>query len=180
MAGRKPFPVALAARWNRIHGEVTATTPSDEVALVPRWRAHVDAEARRLGVTIAWTATAMNAYAVASRKEIEISPIVSAFSYATARHELGHVARPCQPSHRRVTSDAALKKTVCVRCELAAWCWAQEDAQPGWTARMQECLAQSLPTYAEYATKAERQEIEELVSGIGFRRAQLARIRRTA
>ncbi|MGE3513231.1 MAG: hypothetical protein AB7N65_30595, partial [Vicinamibacterales bacterium] len=86
-----------------------------------QWRAHVDQLARQLGATIVWApeAAGVNAYAWTSLRRIEIAPITSAGLYATALHELGHVARACSTAtHRRVAVEGG---SVCVQCELDAW-----------------------------------------------------------
>jgi hypothetical protein len=176
--GRKPFPLDLAQRWNAIHAEATGTTPANEVALLPLWRRHADDIARELRAEVSWVRTnGVNAYAVPTARRIECAPITSAFGYAGFLHEAGHCAHPCAPAHRRVTSDKELKKTVCPACELIAWRWAIAHARPTWTAPMHRCLALSLPSYRRYGTQAEQHEIDELTSGIGFRRAQLARLK---
>ena len=178
--GGKGISVELAQAWSDTQIELAGTTPADEVALVPIWQRDVEQCARVLGVSIEWTATPMNAYSFGLAKRIETSPIVSGTSYASARHELGHQARPCQPAHSRITTDVKLKRSVCVRCELSAWAWAVDGARPQWTRRMHNCLSRALRTYHRYGTASEQRAIDEMTSGIGFRSAQLAHRKRTA
>ena len=175
--GRKGFPIELAQRWHDTRLELTNTTPPDEVALLPLWQRDIEQCARVLGVSIEWTATPMNAYSFGRGKRIEISKIVTATSYAKARHELGHQARPCQPTHRPVTTDAKLKRSVCVACELGAWQWAIDGACPQWTRRMHDCFSRSLRSYHRYGTPSEQRAIDDMASGLGFRHAQLAQAR---
>jgi hypothetical protein len=169
------LPLALAQQWQDVHCHLANVTPRDEVTLVPIWKAHVREVARHLQVAIEWAATPMNAYAWAKSRRIEVSPIITGADYATVLHELGHCAWPCEPTHAPVIIHEKLKKSCCVACELAAWQWAQRHARPGWTSRMHDCLSRSLTTYRTYGTAPEQRTIDEMVSPVGFRAAQLAR-----
>jgi hypothetical protein len=150
---------------------VLATQGIDEPR-ADRYRAHVSTLASRLGVRVlqevVWGAD--NAYA--SRKQITIEPIRSEWLYATALHELGHSANPCQPTHVRVPAED--KKTVCVRCEFNAWRWAQQNALD-WTREAHENQVKALTTYRKYATPDEARELDGMNSDIGYRRALMSR-----
>ena len=146
----------------------------DSIAVdVARWQRHANEYIRVRGVRISWAALpTTNAYAWPKLNQIESQPIVSAESYATFQHEKGHNEQPCQPTHARARIDE--KNTCCVRCEIDAWRFAQRDAID-WTESMHRVLAQSLGTYAPYATSTERDEILAISSQIGFLRNRLAR-----
>ena len=178
-AGRKAFPLQLATKWHLIHCEEAGVTPPDEVDLVPVWRQHAEETTRELGIAVEWVDIPgnVNAYAWPTLKRQECGPIRSSFGYASFRHEAGHNANPCKPTHRRVTTDE--KKTVCVRCELEAWRWAIAGARPRWTRGMHDCLAVSLPSYRQYATPEEVREIDGMASDLGFRYIQLEQLGRT-
>jgi hypothetical protein len=172
LLGQGRTPVSLARRFHRIRTE-RADGPE-----IPELRAQIDRWTRELGIHVRWTATpAVNAYAWQRTSEIEIAPIRSEAAFATAAHEIGHVACPCEPDHVRVPRKTRLG-TVCVACELAAWYWAipaVERTPHQWTREMHTNLADALPSYRDYATAPQQREIDELVSDLGFRRIQLHR-----
>ena len=82
-----------------------------------------------------WVKRADRAYALRERDgasdEVQIAPIRSAITYATALHEIGHILGRYQDSHRSMTR------------ERWAWQWARENAIV-WTAAMERCAVQSL------------------------------------
>lgn len=180
--GEAGIPVALAMEWNRVHAAQTGAISPVDAPFIDVWRRHVaEVESSHGILGIVAPTNGLNGYSWSKMKRAEYGPINSAFDYATWGHEVpGHVLHPCEPSHRRVTTDAKLKRSVCVACELIAWRAAIEAARPTWTRRMHDQLAVSLPTYREYATPAEQREIDLLVSDLGFRQTQLERIRRAS
>jgi len=171
---RGPIPVDVARLVHQIRVEQDGIVLSADQPFIARWRTHVEAEARQLGVTIEWEprCAGLNAYAWPTLKRAEFAPITSAGLYATALHEIGHVARPCEKTHTRVKTETG---TLCVQGEIDAWRWAIDRAQPTWTRPMHDRLAQALPSYRQYGTPSEQREIDELASGIGFHQIQLRR-----
>jgi hypothetical protein len=174
---RDEVPFALLEKWHTLHLELTGSAPADELAHLPLWQREIVRLARELQIHVSFAALpGVNAYAWATRKEIEIAPITSSHGYATALHECGHAAWPCDASHRRVAMGASSGKTCCVRCEVRAWEWAIAQAQPTWTKGMHRNLRQALSSYRRYGTVAEQTAIDDLVSDLGFFRAQLTRL----
>ena len=81
-------------------------------------------------------------YADTQRRVIAVRPVISEFSYATALHEIGHVA-----DQRR---ESGFTKTISGTVyadhpgwELAAWRWAGRNAKR-WTRKMHDGLADRL------------------------------------
>ena len=85
--------------------------------------------------SVYWCKRLSQAYAVREAEEITIAPILSAVSYATALHELGHLKGRYQNS-----------PLVIVR-ERWAWRWAR-SASLIWTPAMERCATDSLASYA--------------------------------
>jgi hypothetical protein len=162
-------------RLHRVKLHRTATTPACDAEFIDLWRAHVDELALRYNVSIVWERRTLgaNAYAWPSMSRIEAAPIIDASSYAVLLHELGHIAKPCEPTHTRVTTT--LNDSLCIACEVSAWHWAIDTVRPFWTRTMHQQMADALTTYSKYATDSERHEINEMVSPIGFRRVMLRR-----
>jgi hypothetical protein len=176
--GRKAFPLDLAERWQAQQSEIAGVTRPDEVPFVAAWNKWAVDSARDLGVEILWTATpGVNAYAWQKLMRIEVAPIRSAASCATAGHEFGHCACPCQPSHIRVETDKELKRTCCPECEINAWRWAIEHIRPTWTRRMHDCLARSLATYRRYAADGSTiaRQMDEVISPMAYFNARQRR-----
>jgi hypothetical protein len=167
-------PIDVARRAHDLRLEQSGVVLAADRPFIELWRRDVAAEARRLGVEIIWEpkCAGINAYAWPALKRVEGAPITSAGLYITMKHELGHNACPCEKSHTRSKTDDG---SCCVRCEIRAWQWSIDRAVPQFTAAMHARLARSLPTYRKYGTPNEQREIDDLVSGIGFRQAQLRR-----
>ena len=146
----------------------------------PTLRAHVETLCRTHGITLcAAVQSIRRGYAWPNAKRIEVPPVCSPWTYATALHEIGHVLHPCQSSHRPVPSKDRPKKTLCVRCELTVWSYAAQIALI-WTAHdCHENLRNALGTYRQYATAAEAIEIDHLSSPAGYREIRLARATRS-
>jgi hypothetical protein len=129
-----------AAEWQRLVVESAGLVLEPE--RVARWRDEAETRGRRARVSIRWEALpASNAYANPGARWIEAAPIVSEESYADFKHEQGHMEHPCRPTHTRATISE--DRTCCVRCEIAAWKFAQQDAID-WTKRMHDELRRSI------------------------------------
>ena len=168
LLGKGRTPLDLARRFHRIRTE----RPGDPE--IPDLRAQVDQWARELDIEIRWTAKPVNGYAWRRTKEIEIAPIRSEAAFATAAHEIGHVACPCESDHVRVPRKTWLG-TVCVACELAAWHWAMARS-PRWTWEMHADMADALPSYRDYGSAEHQAEIDRLTSRLGFHEIRLQRV----
>jgi hypothetical protein len=169
LRGSGKTPVTVARKYLRIRMERSGPE------IVPL-RAEIDRWARDLGVQIRWTAAVVNGYAWPSRREIEVAPIRSHAAFAVVGHELGHVARPCRPDHRRVPRANGIG-TLCVACEVHAWRWFI-DAASVFSHEMFAQMADALPTYRPYATEAEARQVDEMCSGLGYGRERLRRAMR--
>jgi hypothetical protein len=172
----KPILVELARRRLRQQVEPAGLIQLGAEADVARWRQHATSWQARTGVEVRWEALpATNAYAITAgaTRTIETAPIVSAESYITWAHEAGHCENPCQPAHVRVPRTSG-DGTLCVRCEILAWRWAQKNATD-WRLAMHRQMAESIVTYRPYGTPAEQAEIDTMISPLAFRRVQLAR-----
>lgn len=99
-------------------------------------------EAREYHVTCC--ARPRQSYALREAEEIQIAPIKSALSYATALHEVGHLEGRHQNSKR-----------VMVR-ERWAWQWARANALV-WTPAMERQAQEGLAWYAPRSAKIDRQ-----------------------
>jgi hypothetical protein len=143
---------------------------------VPRYRAHVEQLLRTHSITAMWTAIpCTNAYARATRREIEVAPIVTATDYCAALHEIEHCLHPCTPGHVRVpVPDDPLKRTTCVPCECLAWDFAAMTAL-AWPWIWHQDAAASLRTYQSYGTPREQAAIDQWSSKYGWRRLTLRR-----
>ena len=172
---RGQVPLGVAQHYfDLLHDQQGIVIPEDQPHL-GLWRADIEADARRMNVTIWWApeCAGINAYAWVKLKRIEIAPATSAGLYATAKHELGHVARPCARGHQPIMTAG---KKRCVACELEAWRWAIVHSQPTWSRRMHDRLTRSLLTYRSFGTAAEQTKIDDLVSDLGFYRAWHERV----
>jgi len=109
---RGEMPLELLERWHTLHLETTGSTSADERAHLPLWQREIARLARELQIHRSFAALpGVNAYAWPALKQIEIAPITSSHGHATALHECGHAARPCDASHRRVPMGASSGKT---------------------------------------------------------------------
>jgi hypothetical protein len=169
-----PVRLEFARRKHQVLVEQTQTIVPDDAPWVPVWRGHAEELLRTHAIECTWEphAAGVNAYAWASLRRIEVPPIISAGSYSVFLHEFGHVLRPCEPSHVRVKTKF---ESCCVRCEPTAWLWAIDAARPFWTRPMHDRLSSSLRTYESYGTEAERAELAELTSPLGYHRIRLQR-----
>jgi hypothetical protein len=107
---------------------------------------------------------------------VVVPTVKDAESYAITLHEIGHLQNPCAPSHQQTqiaapedygtttTVDGRVLpgKWICLTCELAAWRWARANAIT-WNAMMHRVRAHGLGSYRQWATAAERDEIDRLV-----------------
>ena len=87
-------------------------------------RDHVMALCAKHDITVSWCRRPAQAWAAREVEEIQIAPIRSVISYATALHELGHILGRYQRSAR-----------LMVR-ERWAWQWARQNALV-WTPAME-------------------------------------------
>jgi antirestriction protein ArdC len=114
------------------------------VADMPR---HIEelATAHEIMVDTRWVKRADKAYAWrevdGGTNEIQIPPIRSAISYATALHEIGHILGRHQNSRRSLVR------------ERWAWRWARANAIE-WTPVMERCAVQSLAALAPSGLRA--------------------------
>ena len=175
--GKGPVPLDLAQRWHDTQLEQSGTIYSQDAPLIPIWSAHADRLLREFQIECTWVPQAggINAYAFASARRLEVPPITGAGSYGVFLHEVGHVCNPCEPQHRRVAAKDGCG-TVCIACELRAWSFAIEAAEPTWTLEMHRRLARSIGTYEVYATSEKKTAICDIASKLGFYRARQDRI----
>jgi hypothetical protein len=151
-SGTRGLSLASKVTWH--HMQLEAWGP--ELGFL-KW--HVEYLCRRHDVGIRWTADlAIAAWAIPDERVIEIGPIRTEFGYASALHELGHLVRPCVPSHNRT------KGLGCPRCEIRAWEFAADVAHPHWTREMHTALSHSLPTYSWVASPQEQREIQTMAT----------------
>jgi hypothetical protein len=170
LRGTGSMPVDVARRWLRVRVEPGAPE-------IPAFRADIDRLAAGLKATVRYDVSVpVNAYAWQARREVELQRPVSEEALATDGHELGHIAKPCEPTHTLVPRSTG-PGSLCVACELAAWRWAALHLCR-WTRAMHIQMASSLSTYKPYATEAERQQIDALCSRRGFHELCLIRATR--
>jgi hypothetical protein len=170
LRGTGRMPVDVARRWLRVRVEPGAPE-------VPEFRADIDRLAAKLSAKARYDVSVpVNAYAWQALREVELQRPVSEEALATDGHELGHIANPCLPTHRRVARSSSTG-SLCVACELAAWRWAARHLCR-WTWPMHIQMASSLSTYKPYGTEDEQQEIDTLCSRLGFYELRLIRVTR--
>lgn len=164
--------ITVEDRQQLLDAAATGVVRPGTQAEVERYRRHTAALAAGLGVHVEYVDAirCLNGYAWPRLKVIEVTPIATPRDYATVLHELGHVARPCEPTHHRA------KGQPCLVCELSAWRWAMQAAQPAWTRAMHAQLKQSLPTYKRYGTQGQQREIDALCA-LGCEQERQRRLR---
>ena len=125
---------------------------------------HVRREASRLGVRMVTCAGRDDGLASRDVPVVAVPPISNRFAIATALHELGHKANPCQPGHRRKPSKSG-SSSCCVRCESMHGRGLAQHVYAGiWWPEQQEDLRRGLGSYRSYATPAERVEMDKLIN----------------
>jgi hypothetical protein len=138
------------------------------------YRRHVRELCAKGGIEAVFVASIgawVNGYAWRGLKRIEVPVIRSAWNYASALHELGHVFDP---------ADVGLPRTPArVRAEIFGWTWAIGTALV-WDRDMHANMADALPSYRPYGTLAQQAQIDDMTSGLGYRQAQLDRLRRAS
>jgi hypothetical protein len=137
--------------WHQRRLEESGGTPPATVSACQR---HIAELAKDLKVQVRFDSAFIGAgLALPRERVIEVPPIKSVFSYVTALHELGHVARPCdRTKHRRV--KAADGGSTCVTCEVHAWEWAKATAIT-WDSAAQTNMTLALESYLPSARGAE-------------------------
>jgi hypothetical protein len=151
------------------------TAGGDPSPVVLRYREHIQALAREQRIQIEWGAHWRRGIAWPGLRLVRLPAVNSAWSAASAYHEIGHVVQPCEKTHRRVTTE--LGDSVCPTCEVCAWLFGI-DVALDWCPEMHRNLSGALETYRPYATREQDGAIVAWQGPIGFRRAQLRRATR--
>lgn len=174
-AAREQRGVSLQAALQRQRQIVEVYGIILDAPQVARFRQHVAYLIHAHHITVRWDVlpAGQNAYASPLARWVELAPIINGELYATALHEVGHIANPCLPTHQRRRTKGIIATTVCCRCEISAWRWAL-DVAIEWTADMHRLMKASLESYFKYGDATERAEMRTLSSPPNFRRVQLA------
>jgi len=170
LLGAGKTPVDVARRWLRVRVEPGAPE-------IREFRVDIDRLAAGLKAKVRYDVSVpVNAYAWQALREAELQRPVSEEALATDGHELGHIAKPCRPTHTPVPRSTG-PGSLCVACELAAWRWAAHHLCR-WTWAMHLQMASSLSSYKPYATEGEQQQIDALCSRRGYHELRLIRLTR--